>query len=252
MLSTKQLADLASVSPRTLRYYDQIGLLAPVRRSNGYRAYGPAQVRRLQHILLLRNCGMPLGAIAEVLDGERLSLSAALSNHLASLRAQKHQIQRTIAIAERALAGLEAFETMNDTEKFEALKQGSIKQFEETFGQEARQLYGDDAIDEANSRMMDMSQKAWELKEDLEQRIKDTLAQAMTEGDPASPLARQLAEMHAQWIKVHWGSGYTPEAHRNLADGYVADPRFVAYYDGACGEGATEYLRAVLQANITD
>lgn len=249
-LSTKELADLASVSSRTLRYYDQIGLLVPTRRANGYRVYGAVHIRRLQHILLLRACGMPLDSIANALDTEEPNLALLLSDHLAHLRAQRSQLETTIATAEAALAGLEEFETMSDQQKFEQLKRTSVEQFEEIYGQEARQRYGNDAIDEANERMLEMSQEAWDLKEDLETRIKEVLAQAMAQGDVTSPLARQLAEMHAQWIKVHWGSGYTAEAHRNLADGYLADPRFVAYYDDACGEGATQFLRNAIHATI--
>ena len=61
-----------------------------------------------------------------------------------------------------------------------------------------------------------------------------------------------VAEMHAQWIRVHWGEeGYTPEVHRELAKGYLKDPRFIACYDGACGEGATEFLCAIIQANVS-
>lgn len=251
-LSTKELADLASVSSRTLRYYDQIGLLVPTRRANGYRVYEAVHIRRLQHILLLRACGMPLASITAALDTEEPNLGALLSGHLAHLRAQKSQLETTIATAEAALAGLEEFESMSDQQKFEQLKRTSVERFEKTYGQEARQRYGDDAVDEANERMLGMSQEAWNLKEDLEARIKEVLAQAMAQGDVASPLARQLAEMHAQWIKAHWGSGYTAEAHRNLADGYLADPRFVAYYDGACGVGATQFLRDVIHANIQD
>ena len=96
-----------------------------------------------------------------------------------------------------------------------------------------------------------MSKTAWDAKEELEQRIKDSLIVAMATGDPASPESRLVAGMHAQWIKVHWGEGaYTPEAHRSLAQGYLADPRFVEYYDGACGDGATEFLCRIIEANI--
>ena len=48
---------------------------------------------------------------------------------------------------------------------------------------------------------------------------------------------------------MHWGEGtYSPAAHAALAEGYVADPRFTAYYDGSAGEGATAFLRDALAA----
>ena len=46
--TVKALADLAGVTPRTLRWYDRIGLLKPLRTTEaGYRLYGPAQLDRL-------------------------------------------------------------------------------------------------------------------------------------------------------------------------------------------------------------
>lgn len=51
---------------------------------------------------------------------------------------------------------------------------------------------------------------------------------------------------------MHWGEdAYTPRAHIALAEGYLADPRFVEYYDGAAGKGATEFLRDIIKANVS-
>ena len=100
--------------------------------------------------------------------------------------------------------------------------------FEDEYGEEARALYGDAAIDEANERMLSMSKLAWDKKEELEQLVKDTLVEARATGDVTSPESRMLAEMHAQWIRVHWGdNGYSVEAHRGLVEGYLQDPRFI-------------------------
>lgn len=249
--STKQLADMAGVSPRTLRYYDQIGLLVPEREENGYRSYGHSEVRRLQHILLLRSCGVPLQTVEEALDQADFTLPAMLAEHLSCLQKQKSELEKTIATVKRVVAGLGGYENMDDTQKFEEIKRQSVEQFEEEYGEEARRLYGDEAIDASNERMLGMSKLAWDAKEELEQRIKDNLAIAMATGDPTSPESRMVAEMHAQWIRVHWGEGaYTPEAHVALAEGYLADPRFIEYYDSAAGEGATEFLRDIIKANI--
>lgn len=249
--TVKELADLAGVSPRTLRHYDQIGLLVPRRSANGYRLYGPDDVHRLQHILMLRACGVPLSIIAEALERPGFDLRAMLVDHLGGLRRQKAHLEATIAVVEQATAGLEDFELMNDQEKFEQIKQQSVERFEAEYGKEARERYGDEAIDAANERMRTMSKPAWDLKEELEQRIKDGLVAAMATNDVRSPESRMVAGMHAQWIKVHWGEGaYTPEAHVALTEGYLADPRFVAYYDEACGEGATAFLSEVVKANI--
>ena len=249
--SIKELAELAGVSARTLRHYDQIGLLVPQRAENGYRVYGPDEVRELQYIMMLRACRVPLASIVEVLHSPDFELAPLLASHLTDLRRQRSDLDETIAIVQRAMSGLESFMEMNDEQRFEQLKQESVERFEAEYGQEARERYGDEAIDAANERMLGMSKTAWDMKEELEQRIKDALRDAMATGDPQSEASRLVAGMHAQWIRVHWGEGaYAPEAHRNLAEGYLADPRFIAYYDTACGEGATQFLRDIIVANV--
>ncbi|NLM27171.1 MAG: MerR family transcriptional regulator, partial [Clostridiaceae bacterium] len=62
--TVNKLAKLAGVSTRTLRYYDEIGLLVPARiSSNGYRIYGRNEVDRLQQILFYRELDVPLDEI---------------------------------------------------------------------------------------------------------------------------------------------------------------------------------------------
>ncbi len=249
--SISELAKMADVSVRTLRYYDQIGLLSPLREENGYRSYGDAEVHQLQRIMLLRSCGLSLASISSAMDSDDFDLPSMLQEHLNALSAQIDITRRAIKTTKKVLSGLEAFEAMTDEERFEELKRSSIAQFEDEYGEEARALYGDAAIDEANERMLSMSKLAWDKKEELEQLVKDTLVEARATGDVTSPESCMLAELHKQWIRVHWGeNGYSAEAHRGLVEGYLQDPRFIEYYDSACGEGATEFLRDAVLANI--
>ena len=58
--TVKALAELAGVTPRTLRWYDRLGLLKPLRTTEaGYRLYGPPQLDRLQDILFYREWTWP-------------------------------------------------------------------------------------------------------------------------------------------------------------------------------------------------
>ena len=85
----RQLAALAGVSARTLRYYDQIGLLPPARvGENGYRYYGPAQVDLLQQILFYRQRGFELEAVRALVYQPGFDRLAALQEHLARLTAE--------------------------------------------------------------------------------------------------------------------------------------------------------------------
>ena len=83
--SPAQLAQMSGVSVRTLHHYDQIGLLVPERRANGYRSYGPAEVERLQQILIFKSSGMELADIGRILDSPAFDARTALRTHLAEL-----------------------------------------------------------------------------------------------------------------------------------------------------------------------
>src|SRR5690606_23481375 len=90
--SIQDIARLSGTTSRTLRHYDDIGLLAPTRiGSNGYRHYDEHALSRLQRILLLRELGLGLPAIAEVLAGQRDNADALLG-HLHWLHKEKERL----------------------------------------------------------------------------------------------------------------------------------------------------------------
>ncbi|WP_326736360.1 MerR family transcriptional regulator [Streptomyces sp. NBC_01022] len=96
------LADTTGVSPRLLRYYEEQGLLQPVRLSNGYREYSDSDVAAVRHIRTLLAAGLPTTVIAQLLhcvhdEGERLIPSACpgMITHL-----QRESRRTTEAIAQ--------------------------------------------------------------------------------------------------------------------------------------------------------
>lgn len=113
---------------------------------------------------------------------------------------------------------------------------------EMSYGKEARERYGDAAVDAANERLLGMSEAEWSAKETLEQAIIEQLKAAVSAGNAMGPEAAKLAQMHTQWIRIQWGEGaYSPDAHVALAQSYLEDERFVNYYDSRAGEGATAF-----------
>ncbi len=98
--SVAEIARMSGVTPRTLRYYDEIGLLSPAGiRSNGYRVYEQEQLLRLQQILVLRELDMPLDDIAAVLDGQTDHLRALREHHARVTRKRDRlaQVAQTLA-----------------------------------------------------------------------------------------------------------------------------------------------------------
>jgi len=63
----KKMAELSGISSRTLRYYDEIGLLKPARiNSSGYRIYTEKEIDKLQQILFYRQLGVSLKKIKNI------------------------------------------------------------------------------------------------------------------------------------------------------------------------------------------
>lgn len=236
-----QLARLAGVSSRTLRFYDQKGLLCPVRGENGYRRYGPAEVDRLQQILFYRRAGLELEQIGAVLDDAAFDPRAAMQTHLETLKKRRDELDALITTAEKTLQSLKGEMEMKDKEKFEGFKRRLMEENEEKYGAEIREKYGEDTVNASNAKMMNMSEEQYAEFEQVGRELNEALAAAVAEGGPAGEKARQAAQLHKRWLGFTWGE-YSPEAHRGLVQMYVDDERFAAYYE-AIAPGAAAFLR---------
>lgn len=253
-----ELAALSGVSVRTLHYYEEQGLLKPARKPNGYRDYGAADVRRLQQILLYRSAQMPLADIRAVMDQDTPSQVDALRRQLDQLRAQQQKLGALIASVERLIeetqdnrkdGGIPMNQT--DAQRFEALKEQALRENEEAYGAEARKRYGDDAVNATNQKAGAMTQQQWSSAQQQADRIGELIAQLAAAPDPAEAVrtdaGRELFELHRAWLMNYWtDTMYSPDAHRTLAQGYVDDPRFNAYYEAYAPNGATILRDAVL------
>lgn len=240
--TVQKLGQLAGISTRTLRYYDEIGLLKPTRiNSSGYRIYGSDEVDRLQQILFYRELGVNLDSIKEIITSSTFDEATALKEHRNKLLEKREQLDMLITNVDKSIQLRERSITMADQEKFEGFKQENVDNNEDKYGKEIRGLYGDNTVDKSNAKVKGMSQKQYTEVTNLEQQVLDNLKAAMETGDPAGELAQKTADLHRQWISYYWDQ-YSKEAHAGLAEMYVADERFSAYYD-KIQPGASVFLR---------
>lgn len=229
--TVQRLAALAGISARTLRYYDEFGILKPARiNSSGYRIYGQAEVDLLQHILFYRELGLSLECIREIVTDPSFDGVQALQEHHDKLMEKRQQLDLLIANVEKTLAHKEGRLMMSDTQKFEGFKQKLVDDNEKNYGQEIREQYGDNVVDQSNQVLKDMSEEQYEAMKQLEEEMFESLVQAMEKGDPASVLAQKSADLHRQWLSFYWNT-YSKEAHAGVAQMYVDDERFTEYYD---------------------
>jgi DNA-binding transcriptional MerR regulator len=225
------LAKLAGVSTRTLRYYDEIGLLRPKNFTEaGYRVYGTQEVDKLQQILFYREMGVGLDDINRILTAPAFKRLEALETHLAALRNKRSQVDAMIANVQQTIASEKGETTMTDEEKFEGLKNKLVRENEEQYGEEVRSRYGSETVDESNAKFKNMTQQQYARMQTLSEEIAATLKAAIQTKDPAGELAQKACALHKQWLMCTWES-YSSEAHKGLAQMYVDDERFTAYYD---------------------
>jgi DNA-binding transcriptional MerR regulator len=92
------------VTIKTLRLYEQLGLLQPARTQAGWRVYGPREMARLHTVISLKQMGLPLAAIAELLDGRVADMAALLGLQEQALTAQRAALDRALALIRSARA----------------------------------------------------------------------------------------------------------------------------------------------------
>jgi DNA-binding transcriptional MerR regulator len=237
-----KLSKIAHVSARTLRYYDEIGILKPARiSSSGYRIYGQREVDRLQQILFYRELGVSLENIKAIIDSPSFDEVKALREHREKLLEKKGQLDLLIANVEKTIAAKERSIKMNDREKFEGFKKKLIEDNERKYGREVREKYGNETVEKSNKKLANMTQEEFDRINKLEKEVMYTLHAAVKTGDPAGELAQRAADLHRQWLSFYWDC-YTKEAHVGITQMYVNDERFKAYYDKE-QPGAAEFLR---------
>jgi DNA-binding transcriptional MerR regulator len=231
--SIQQVARMTGTTSRTLRHYGDLGLVPATRIGiNGYRYYDAAALMRLQRVLLLRQLGLGLELIGQVISHERDEPSA-LRTHLAWLHLERDRLDRQIAAIEHTITSLDEGETPMPEDMFDG--------FDHThYEEEVTARWGKEAYARSNAwwrGMSDEERSQWAARSrDL---IGDWIALATTGADPTSPEAQALARRHAEWLRSIPG---TPAAApggdlggyiRGLAEMYVADERFAATYGGA-------------------
>ncbi len=237
------LSRLSGVTTRALRWYDKIGLLTPSGRTEGnYRLYGPAEVDRLQDILYYRALGVELAQVKRILDDPSYNRLAVLRSHLAALEAERERVQGLINSVKETILTQERDEIMIDEKKFEAFKRGALEEYRKTYEAESREQYGDVEVDAMLTRLQGVTQEQYAEWESLGREILEKLSAAVTAGtDPAGEVGKELAALHQRWLTVT-GNQYDVQRHRGLAELYVQDGRFTAYYDREV-PGCARFLR---------
>lgn len=241
--SIQALSALAGISTRTLRYYDEIGLLPPCHtNAAGYRFYGEKELTLLQQILFYRERGLALEQIRAMIYDPDFDTLQALYSHLQQLEIQQARLTALIATVKKTIAAEKGDEDMQNEERFAVFRAEVVAGNEQQYGQEVRKKYGDAQMDAANAKLMCMTEADYERFQSLGEEISLRLAEVVQAGiSPESEEGRRIVVLHKEWLSMTW-SEYSRQAHIGLAEMYVMDERFTAYYDRRVA-GCADFLR---------
>ena len=246
----QKLAYLAGISTRTLRYYDQIGLLSPARTNEaGYRIYGTKEVDVLQQILFYKEMGLELAQVKEAIQDAEFDSLAALHSHLEKLIEKRRQIDLLIENVKKTIGKEEGKNKMSDREKFEGFKKELVEKNEQKYGKEVREKYGDEVVDQSNAKMMGLTEEQYTHMQELGEKINLLLEEAVKNHEYVEDeIGERVALLHKEWLGYTWQT-YSTQAHRGLVQMYVLDERFKAYYDKNV-EGCAEFLKQAVEYHI--
>lgn len=230
-MKVKEVADLVGVSVRTLHHYDEIGLLIPEETTeSGYRVYSDENLETLQQILFFKELGFPLKKIKEILLSPSFDRQEALEMQRKMLLEKRSRLDKMIGTLEKTIQHSKGEIQMSNKEKFEGFDFSH-----NPYEQEARERWGDKAVDEANEKAAKMTK----FDQDKFNEIYRNLA-AIRHLAPDSQEAQ--AGIKEWFVYLNKMGNYSLEAFKGLGQMYVDDERFTKNID-QFGEGLAKFMR---------
>lgn len=240
------IARLTGVSVRTLHHYDEIGLVVPsVRTPAGYRVYSDGDVERLHRVLTYRELGFPLEQIATLLDDPSADAMAHLEQQRKLLSERIDRLHRMVAAVEDMMNSKRTGIALTAEEQAEIFGDDWLG---EDYAEEAEERWGETAAwKQSRERTAAFTKDDWKrIKAEvdaLEAALADGLARGVA---PGTAEANALAERHRAGITAHYDCDHAMQV--NLAEMYLADPRFTQHYEDIA-PGLTQYIHDVVVAN---
>lgn len=269
MKTVKEVSKLAGISIRTLRYYDEMGLLRPTQVSEaGYRLYDDKALERLQEILFFKEMELPLGQIKQIIEDPTLDRQEVLRLQRVVLEKRRNRLNGIIELIEDVSRGVNtmSFEAFSESDiskiveyTLSQIKQEQLQQFTEKYGNletmrekmakelkdpeiEANliKLYGgkEKAIAASLSSAGNMDEITKYQKETDE--IYRQFAEAMKAKDEAKKedALRRLAESN----KAMWHIENARYYLLQLAKTYAQNEELIKATDQQYGEGVVQYM----------
>lgn len=269
MKTVKDVSAITGVSIRTLRYYDEIGLLKPTELTeSGYRLYDNKALEKLQEIMFYRELEIPLADIKEIMDNPDYDREQALLTQKSLLEQKRNRLNRIIELITDVIGGVntmnfEAFSsedvkqivdhTLECMPKDNLEKQvqnfGSLEKYREYLASgftneqavaDILKWYG--GKDKAMEAVMESTGNTEDLAK-LQEKTNEIYRQFMTAKETDnSNLADTAVEMLAENYKEMFRLDNTRNILLDLAKEYQQYPKLAEITDRQYGEGCSEYV----------
>lgn len=235
-----KLALLAGISTRSLRYYDQIGLLKPSSlMKNGYRLYDHQALLRLQQILFFKELEFPLEEIKKILDNPDYDQTIALKDQRRLLELKQRRLQGLVKTINTTINSMTHKTNLDDQELYTNFNEEEINQYAE----EAKKRWGHtEAYKQSQERTKHWTKEDYKKIQAAGNALTTKIAEAMSKGVRDNSVQALISEHH-QGINAFYDCSL--EMYQNLGQMYVDDPRFTAYYE-KFAQGLALFIREAI------
>ncbi|MCM3735010.1 MerR family transcriptional regulator [Bacillus cytotoxicus] len=233
-MKVKEVADLVGISVRTLHHYDEIGLLTPEETTeSGYRLYSDDNLETLQQILFFKELDFPLKKIKEIINNPSFDRQEALVLHRKMLLEKRSRLDKVIATIDKTIQHSKGEIQMTNKEKFDGFDFS-----QNPYEQEARERWGNAAVDNASKTAANMTKEKQEEYNAIYRKL------AAIRHD--SPESEQAQEAIQEWYNYLQNFGhYSLDAFKGLGQMYVDDERFTKNID-QFGEGLAKFMQSAM------
>lgn len=272
MKTVKDVSEITGVSIRTLRYYDEIGLLKPTKLTDsGYRLYDNRALEKLQQIMFFRELEIPLAEIKEIMGNPDFDKKQVLAVQKSLLESKRNRLNGIIELIHDVMEGVNTmnFKAFNETDVEQIIaamqKELSEEQFEELI-----KTHGDGSVDDYKKILLDALENEkvsadllrWFGSKDkviagmapienIEEKRLDhneiyrQLAALQTANDEEAErnLIGELADSYKQLLHLDNARAFLID----LSKEYLQDRKLAEANDAQYGKGSAEYIAKAIR-----
>lgn len=272
MKTVKDVSEITGVSIRTLRYYDEIGLLKPTKLTDsGYRLYDNRALEKLQQIMFFRELEIPLAEIKEIMGNPDFDKKQVLAVQKSLLESKRNRLNGIIELIHDVMEGVNTmnFKAFNETDVEQIIaamqKELSEEQFEELI-----KTHGDGSVDDYKKILLDALENEkvsadllrWFGSKDkviagmapienIEEKRLDhneiyrQLAALQTANDEEAErnLIGELADSYKQLLHLDNARAFLID----LSKEYLQDEKLAEANDAQYGKGSAEYIAKAIR-----